>query len=190
MKVLLGLACVAACSCAVAVELSPGQLPRSDFADTEVTTNCSFVFPRYVHDFRFSVEFTATPSNNVQLAFGTDADTNGVLSAEETGMRIGWDCGYWRLGSPQAEDALVGEAVTAAERKTLLWDMTVRRGRPWHLALTENGETVFPEQAEAPLPRLVIRDWNAVRLTVRGVDGPNEVVSIEADERGTAFILR
>ena len=189
MKVLLVAACAVTCARAVAVEWEPDQLPRPIFADTEVTTNCPFAIPYHVHDFRFSVAFTATPSNNVQLAFGTDSDTNGVLSAEETGMRIGWDCGCWRVESPQADEVLVGEAVTPEARKVLSWDLSVRRGEPRQLVLAENGEAIF-ENLTNSLPWFVSREWNLVRLTVRGVDDPEEIVSLEATERGTAFILR
>ena len=37
----------------------------------------------------------ASPSNNVEVAFGTDADGDGVLDLWETDCVIGWDCGAW-----------------------------------------------------------------------------------------------
>ena len=43
------------------------------------------------------LSFTATPSNNVQIAFGTDLNKDGRLSFGEVRMTVGWDCGRWFL---------------------------------------------------------------------------------------------
>ena len=75
-----------------------GGLPAWEFADTEVSTNVPFAFPQVnVKHFFLSMELAGTPSNNVQVAFGRDANTNGVLEVEEAGFAIGWDCGEWRV---------------------------------------------------------------------------------------------
>ena len=37
----------------------------------------------------------ATPSNNVQIAFGKDTDADGDLAPEETQVTLGFDCGEW-----------------------------------------------------------------------------------------------
>ena len=74
-----------------------GGLPAWEFADTEVSTNVPFAFPQVnVKHFFLSMELAGTPSNNVQVAFGRDANTNGVLEVEEAGFAIGWDCGFGR----------------------------------------------------------------------------------------------
>ena len=56
------------------------QLPPVTHADTETTTNVAFAagIP-YSGKFALSLECLATPSNNVQVAFGTDANANGVI---------------------------------------------------------------------------------------------------------------
>ena len=75
-----------------------GGLPAWEFADTEVSTNVPFAFPQAnVKHLLLSLELAGTPSNNVQVALGRDANTNGVLEVGETGFEIGWDCGRWRM---------------------------------------------------------------------------------------------
>lgn len=73
------------------------ELPPSDFVDTEVTTNFPAAFGTNDNHFLFSLVFDSAPSNNVQAAFGCDADSDGILSAEETDLIVGWDCGRWRI---------------------------------------------------------------------------------------------
>ena len=73
-------------------------LPAWEFADTEVSTNVPFAFPQAnVKHVLLSLELAGTPSNNVEVAFGRDANTNGVLEIGETGFELGWDCGRWKV---------------------------------------------------------------------------------------------
>ena len=79
---------------ALAVTVEP--LPTSEYADTEVSTNISFVVERpAMTRIEFTVELDATPTNNVEVAIGTDADGDGNLSVEEAAYTFGYDCGSW-----------------------------------------------------------------------------------------------
>ena len=79
---------------ALAVTVEP--LPPSGFADTEVSTNIAFVVERpAMTRIEFTVELDATPTNNVEVAIGTDADGDGNLSVEEAAYTFGYDCGSW-----------------------------------------------------------------------------------------------
>ena len=69
-------------------------LPPIEYADTETVTNVAFTaWERGLREFRFDLAFTGTASNNVEMAFGADADGNGELSEGEVAVRAGWDCG-------------------------------------------------------------------------------------------------
>ncbi|MGN0844198.1 MAG: hypothetical protein ACI4QT_03145, partial [Kiritimatiellia bacterium] len=69
---------------AARIELEP--LPPPVHIDTESSTNCVlYAGNGATRTFAFTLAFVATPSNNVQIAFGHDANTDGVLSIEETG---------------------------------------------------------------------------------------------------------
>ena len=63
-------------------------LPPSAYADTEVSTNVPFTaWEEHQKRFEHRLSFEATPSNNVQVAFGTDADADGMLDPH-AGFRV------------------------------------------------------------------------------------------------------
>ena len=168
-----------------------GGLPRCEFADTEVTTNCPFSFASpFVVDFRVTLEFDSTPSNNVQIAFGRDSDADGVLSAGETGMVLAWDCGEWILFGTNALPFAVSPAVSTNAHKVLRWDLHLRRKRLKRLALTENDVPLFPDFETDPEPWLYDRTWDMLRLTARGIDDPAESFTVDLNEKGALILLR
>ena len=79
---------------AFAVTVEP--LPQSEFADTEVSTNIAFAVERpAMTRIVFTVALDATPTNNVEVAIGTDANGDGSLAVEESAYVFGYDCGTW-----------------------------------------------------------------------------------------------
>ena len=79
---------------AFAVTVEP--LPQSEFADTEVSTNIAFAVERpAMTRIEFTVSLDATPTNNVEVAIGTDANGDGSLAVEESAYVFGYDCGTW-----------------------------------------------------------------------------------------------
>ena len=79
---------------ALAVTVEP--LPQSAFADTEVSTNVAFAVERpAMTRIEFTVSLDATPTNNVEVAIGTDANSDGNLAVEEAAYVFGYDCGAW-----------------------------------------------------------------------------------------------
>ena len=61
------------------------SLPPVEKTDTEVVTNVPLpTLARRAGRFAFSLGCTATPTNNVEIAFGTDSDVDGILSPRET----------------------------------------------------------------------------------------------------------
>jgi len=138
-RLMLLIGCLAAAA-ACATSVFPGRLSRGEYADTEATTNVPFAFgPEGARNFQFELSLAGTPSNNVQLAFGRDADSDGVLSAEETDMAFAWDCGGWRIVNCETGDEFASEPATTNYVKSLSWDLLLRRGRPRRLAVSENG---------------------------------------------------
>ena len=191
MKMQVIVLCAGLMGTALAAVLQPDALPRCEFADTEVTTNCPFALGSpFAADFRFSMEFDSTPSNNVQIAFGRDSDADGVLSAGETDMILAWDCGEWILSGTNALPFAVSPAVDTNAHKVLRWDLHLRGKRPKSLILTENDQPLFPACASAPEPWFYGRDWNMFRLTARGVGDPAESFIVDLDEKGALIFLR
>ena len=65
-------------------------LPPVEFLDTEVVTNVSISTPAQGgREYFFELAFVGSASNNVEIAFGEDADGDGVLSFEEVSLSAG-----------------------------------------------------------------------------------------------------
>ena len=190
MKHMLLLAsCLAAA--VAAADVSLGQLPECGYADTETSTNVPLAFARAgVKNFDFELCLVGTLSNNVQLAFGRDLDSDGVLAADETDMAVGWDCGGWRIVNCETGDAVESAAATTNDVKALSWSLFLRRGRPRRLTVSENGVPVFAELADAPEPWFHSPGWDMLRLTVRGVDAAYESARVKLVVSGYVIDLR
>ena len=167
------------------------HLPPAAFADTEVTTNCPFdCGQRGVHDLLVDMTFAGTTSNNLQLAFGRDADADGALAASETDVTFAWECGEWLLCDWASNQTVRCAAVTTNAIKELQWDLRLQRRRPKRLVACENGEAIFQDLSECPPAWLYSTEWNMLRLTVRGVDAPNEDVGVELNVEGYVINVR
>ena len=183
-----------------------GGLPAWEFADTEVSTNVPFAFPQAnVKHLLLSLELAGTPSNNVEVALGRDANTNGVLEVGETGFEIGWDCGRWRMreglrglsglrelrGLRGVRDGeWMAEAVTTNLVKVLEVDVQVAHAKGKRLVCAENGEALDWGKADE-LPRMMYDNrWDTMRLTVRGVDRADESLRAAVRVEGSKIIIR
>ena len=74
------------------------SLPPVEEADAEVVTNVPLpALSRRAGRFAFSLGCRATPTNNVEIAFGTDVDEDGVLAPRETRLVVGWNMSNVKL---------------------------------------------------------------------------------------------
>ena len=173
----------------------PAALPPAVHADTEVSTNVPFTATLDAAGrFAFDLSYRATPSNNVEVAFGTDANGNGVLEPEETDRVVGWDCGSWftRKGADGACQMENGEWKiengVEPEVRILSWRVrVVADGTPFRFEATADGSPAF---ADLPLESVYRPSWNLLRLTGRGLDASLETFSVSATPDGTVFIMR
>ena len=73
-------------------------LPPVVHFDTETSTNMSFAIGSSgAGRFMLSLSCIATPSNNVEAAFGRDTNLDGVLDLGEITFTVGWDCGAFQM---------------------------------------------------------------------------------------------
>ena len=173
----------------------PAALPPAVHADTETVTNVPFATALDVAGrLSFGLVCRATASNNVEVAFGTDANGNGVLEPEETDRVVGWDCGSWftRKGADGACQMENGEWKiengVEPEVRTLSWRVRVRTdGTPFRLEATADGSPAF---ADLPLESTYSPSWNLLRLTGRGLDASLEAFTVSVTPDGTTFIMR
>ena len=160
MKVLTCMFAFAVAACLFGIEVSP--LPDATFPDTEVSTNVAFAVGAHANrKLAFTLELQATPSNNVEVAIGCDADGDGHLSLDESDLTVGYDCGVWFVCSAE-KDAVTSEAVFDTGTFRRVYEIRSRHVDP---------------------------SWNLVKVTRRGVGAADESVTIEPAEFGFALRL-
>lgn len=133
-----------------------------------------------------SLSLFATPSNRVEVAFGTAG--NGVLAPGEESFSFGWSNGAWFFSTPT--NRVEGSASEAAARLTLSWHLRVREdGSPVSMSV-DSEDVVLAAWTAHPPEWVFSRNWNAVRMTASGVDESVEAVSIRLDTDAGLLILR
>ena len=107
------------------------------------------------------MELQATPSNNVEVAIGCDADGDGHLSLDESDLTVGYDCGEWFVRSAE-KDTVTSEVASDTGIFRRVYELRSRHVDP---------------------------SWNLVKVTRRGVGAADESVTIEPAEFGFALRL-
>ena len=182
-KLLLTVGCLVA-GVTMARQQNLARPAPSQFADTEVSTNvpCALDIPS-LKEYRIGLGLVGTPSNNVEVALGHDADGDGVLSLDEAAISLAWDCGEWIIGGNREEGIGNGEEGTG-------------NGVPLVTSEPDTNGVVMAEIAvavsnhKAKPAWLYDRSWNLVRVTRRGVDDPRERVSIRTMTAGMMIFVR
>ena len=140
-----------------------GPLPPSEYADTEVSTNIPIrVNLERLDRMRFALELSPSATNDIEVLIGHDADTNGVLSVEESRIAFGYDCGQWFVRE--------GEEVRA-ETYICSEQMYVRR------------ELAIRYKDFAP-------DWDLVKVVRRGLSASDESVSLVEERKRFVLFVR
>ena len=172
----------------LATTFAINTMPETAHDDTEVVTNHSFTTIRSdSRMFSYTLELDATPSNNVEVAFGRDADCDGALSRFEATMRVGWDCGVWEI-----VDCATGDVFSEPGSPgpvPLSWMLNFSpAGVPKSLATSVSGTGVFAALAEHPPQFLFSKDWNMLRVTCRGIESPHP--SLSGSFANHPFVIR
>ena len=191
MKLTVGLAVGVALG-AGAVPFEAIRIPAVDRIDTEVTTNVSITaWQLRAAKFSFSLSCLATPSNNVEAAFGTDTDGDGALSARETALVVGWDCGAWFVQKGMDGHRVTERPACTNGIGTLAWNyrLTASDETP-RLSVLADGEAVFAGLVAESPDWLHNRCWNLMRLTGRGLDASGETFTIGTPSDPTAIVFR
>lgn len=146
---------------AFAVTVKP--MPPCAYADTEVSTNIAFVVDRAMMTrIEFTVALDATPTNNVEVAIGTDANGDGNLAPEEAAYVFGYDCGRWFTRVGELFDCSIVQL-----------DGAGRLEKTFILKLRKLDTT-----------------WNLVKVTRRGCGAMCELVKAEGRKPGFKLEVR
>ena len=162
VKLLMALMLLPMAALAVTVE----AMPPCAYADTEVSTNIAFVVDRAMMTrIEFAVALDATPTNNVEVAIGTDANGDGNLAPEEAAYVFGYDCGRWFTR--------VGELFDCSDCSIVRLNGEGRVERSFVLKM-----------------RKLDTAWNLVKVTRRGCGAACELVKAEGRKPGFKLELR
>ncbi len=171
------------------------SLPNSEHADTEVSTNVAMMaWTEQTRQFNVTLQFDATPSNNVQVAFGMDEFADGNLSAEETGLTLGWDCGAWFIVTDAVTNRFTAAPASSSTRKELSFGMSLGAdGLPRTLELMDGNTTLaFSGVTLLPVPPawMYSKDWNLLKAIARGTDAQNEQITVKLSNDAVILLLR
>ena len=166
-------------------------LPVSPFADTEVATNVVIHGSRTdVRNVRVHLQLEGTPTNNLEVAFGCDANTNGVLDVSEIETVYGWRGGRYFIENVRAWERI--ETPTAATAQCGVIDIQLQNDKhfvPRSFAATCGGEPAFAALSTTPPPAwLFMNGWNMARVVRRGAGTPSEWV--RCDVRHNSFAIK
>lgn len=163
--------------------------PPAVFADSETVTNVVLPSLENRQRIRISLDFNASPSNSLTVAFGRDADGDGSLSLREQAVELGWD-GEWliRRGGVSAWERFAlpgtdGHHVLEASQ----WLLRMRANQ--RLTLSVDGAPLaFGNGTEAWLP-LSALDGGTARVTARGT-GAGGTAEITAETDGAVLKIK
>ena len=166
--------------------------PAPAFADLETVTNATIQTSmlQSARVFDGSLSLLATPSNMVEVAFGTSRDADGVLLPGDESLSVGWSEGSWFIAS--ATNRIESAAMTNAASRSLSFQLRLTEdGEPHRLTLTATGAAdAFATLVADPPGWMFSRNWDTVRLTIRGVDDPDENVSVQFNADPWVLIMR
>ena len=144
------------------------QLPPSPYDDTEISTNVTFsAGGDDARIFSLSISVDATPTNTLQIAFGRDENSDGILDWQETEFLLGWKCGGWFFRDKTTETEMV--APQESGLRQLEWRLALGHARaPCSLSATDGGNDL----GFAVSPGMFNPSWDLMRVTARGMPGP------------------
>ena len=168
------------------------SMPVSPYADTEVSTN----IPVNRADIGYSdlnFRLNGTPTNNLELAFGTDANTNGVLDAEEVETRFGWRGGRYFVENARTWEMFDGAALEQSQNFSVNLRLEVRHDTQQVRKVVVSGANAsdFGSLVSNVPPAWVWRrEWNLMCATRRGAEPPSDWIDYTAGNYGFSIRLR
>ena len=168
------------------------SMPVSLYADTEVSTNLTINKADIgYYDLEFSL--FGTPTNNLELAFGTDVNTNGVLDVEEVETRFGWRRGRYFVENALTWEMFNGNSSGQHQNFSINLHLEVKYDTQHVRKVTVSGVNVSDFGAlvsDIPPAWIWRREWSLMRVTRRGVEPPSDWLEYTESVHGTVIRLR
>lgn len=149
----------------LAVAFNVGSLPPIEHSDCEVSTNVVLATSPKMSEMGFILSLFSTPSNVVEVAFGTDADLDGDISRKETELVVGSECGVWQIvDSKDGNKYIYAESLGDNEFKWNAWMLKNHDSKKINVWM--NGQPIF---AQLPSDMFVFkRSWTHFKIISRG----------------------
>lgn len=169
-------------------------LPVSPQADTEISTNIVFNNHRSdVKELELKFVLECSSSNCIQVAFGNDANADGVLSRRETVAIYGWRNGRYfaeDVMSGKRYDHLINEEEINSPQTFTVNLRTAKDYLPKSFSAQVNGISILTNLSNT-LPDWLYRpEWNLMRITRRGMGVPCEWIACDIDYAHFYMIVR
>ena len=168
-------------------------LPVSPYADTEVSTNVVFNTTRFdVKKFELNFQLECSSSNCIQVAFGRDADCDGMLSFTETDVVYGWRNGRYFVEDVKGA-CRYEENISPLEKVSHNFSIsiqTTKEYQPKAFSAMVGATSVFMSLTETVPAWLYRPEWNLMRITRRGVGLPSQWVSYDVKYAQLYIIVR
>ena len=141
-----------------------GSLPPIEHIDCEVSTNIVLATSLSMSEMEFTLSLFSTPSNVVDVAFGTDADLDGDISRKETELVVGCECGVWQIvDSNDGNKYIYAESLGDNEFKWNAWMLKNYDSKKINVWM--NGQPIF---AQLPHDMFVFkRSWTHFKIISR-----------------------
>lgn len=165
---------------ATVIDVPPGAVP--EHADTEVSTNIPFVVDgERTREIKMRFALDGCASNCIQVAFGRDADGDGVLGVDEAETLYGWRNG--RYFAESVADGLRVEDADSGNEDSRVFAINLRlkkgEGLRYFTATNDMGVAIFTNLNATVQNWLYKPDWNMMRVTRRGPGVPAEWFSCD-----------
>lgn len=177
---------------ALAWQTPVGPAPTPAFADMERSTNVQIQAEslQRCRVFECTLSLLATPSNALEVAFGKSRNGDEALLPGDETFAIGWEGGAWFVSSATSRTCSVQQE--GAARRSLSFTLHVsEEGVPRTLSFSADGmENAFQSLIDTPPTWMFSREWDTVRLTVRGVGEADEAATVRFGPNPVYIILR
>ena len=160
---------------AVGARVAVAPMEVSPYLDTEVSTNVAInTWRSDARQVGIRLQLEGTPTNNLEVAFGRDANRNGVLDMCEVDTVYGWRGGRYFVENVRGWERFESESASGQCGVCSFRIGNDRDVTPRGFSAVCDGAAIFAELASAPPPAwLYRREWDCMRVTRRGVGTPS-----------------
>lgn len=179
---------LALCSIVWGKDVSLSSLSISEYVDTEISTN--IVLGTAFENFRelnISISSNNSFSNRVEVSFGEDVSSDGILSSKEIKLAF-------RFTDTNVMCSYNDTNVFSFDTEYILTNAIINMiflsdGNMQNFNLVLNGDTIV----ELPIPSItkdIMSQWNLMRVVRRGSSNPTEQVDVRIATDMTILMLK